>query len=145
MHDELSTGADGSVVSTYHTESHGIVSSLGDILHLLQRRVEVRCGRESRLHGTLLEVPQEELILTDPLDRFDEEGIDSLSLLQPFLDVLWVGGGGWIVRQRDECVYVCVCVGVCGGGRKERGDEGEEGREREVCVCKVMREGGMRR
>ena len=131
MHDELSTGADGSVVSTYHTESHGIVSSLGDILHLLQRRVEVRCGRESRLHGTLLEVPQEELILTDPLDRFDEEGIDSLSLLQPFLDVLWVGGGGWIVRQRDECVYVWVCVGE--GGR--RGGTKERKGERERCVC----------
>ena len=127
MHDELSTGADGSVVSTYHTESHGIVGSLGDILHLLQRRVEVRGGRESRLHGTLLQVPQEELILTDSLDRFDEEGVDALSLLQPLLDVLCVGGGGVGGEMSKAERGVCVCVGVCEGGRKER--KGER------CVC----------
>ena len=90
MHDELSTGTDGPIISTYHTESHGIIGSLGHVLHLLQRCVELRGGQEPRFDGTFLEVSQEKLILTDSLDWFDEEGIDALSLLQSLLDVLCV-------------------------------------------------------
>ena len=111
MHDELSAGTDGSLISTYHTQSHGIVGSLGDILHQLQRRVQLWRGDQSRLLCTLLKVSEEELVLAYPLDWFDEVGVYAVALLQPFLDLLWVcvcvGGGG------GKCVCVCVCVCVC--------------------------------
>lgn len=93
VHDELSAGIDCSVIATDHAEGHCIVGSLGDVLHLLQRCVQPRGGDEPRLHGTLLEISEEQLVLADSLDWFDEVGIDALPLLQSLLDVL-LGGGG---------------------------------------------------
>ena len=95
MHDELSAGTDVSIIPTYHAQSHGIISSLRDILHLLQRCLEVGGGEQPGLEGAALQVSEEELVLTDPLDRLDEEGVNALSLFELHLNIL--------------CVCVCVC------------------------------------
>ena len=94
MHDELSAGTDGSVIAADHAEGHGIVGSLGHVLHLPQSGIQPGRGGQPRLLGTLLQVSEEELVLTDPLDGLDEVGVDALSLLQPLLDLLWVDGRG---------------------------------------------------
>ena len=88
MHDELPASTDVAVIATYHAESHGIVGPLGNVLHQLQGLAQLGCG-QPRLLGRLLQVSEEELVLTDPLDRLDEEGGQALAVLQLVLDVLW--------------------------------------------------------
>ena len=70
VHDELSAGIDGAFVPTYHTQCHCIVGSLGNILHLLQRCVELGGARKACLLCAGLKVAKQELVLADPLYRF---------------------------------------------------------------------------
>ena len=88
MHDELSTGTDRTLVATDHAQSHGVIGSFGNVLHLLQGCVQLRRGGEPCLLGRLVQVPQQQLVLADSLHRLDEEGVDALSLFELLLHLL---------------------------------------------------------
>ena len=72
MCDELSIRVDVSIVPTNHAESHGVVRSLGDLVHQSEGLLQDG-GLQLSLLGRLVEVRKKELIFGDSLDRFDEE------------------------------------------------------------------------
>ncbi len=87
MLNDLSVGVDVSIVPTDHAERHGVVGSLGNVLHLQESLVEVR-----DLHAhplcRLAEVAQQKLVLGDPLDGLDKEGRDVVPVTQLLLYLL---------------------------------------------------------
>ena len=85
----LSIGVNVSLISKDHTECHGVIRSLGDVLHELQRLFQIPSLHSSLLSG-FLEVPQEQLVLCDPLDWLDQVGVYALSQVMLILNFLLV-------------------------------------------------------
>ena len=84
---DLSISVDVSLVAIDHTECHGIIGSLWDVLHQLECLFQIPSLHSSLLSG-LLEVPEKQLVLCDSLDWLDEVGVNSLSQLMLILNLL---------------------------------------------------------
>lgn len=74
---DLSICVDVSLISKYHAECHGIIGSLGDVLHQLDGLLQAASLHSCLLSGPL-QVSQQKLILRNSLYWLDQERVNTL-------------------------------------------------------------------